>query len=106
MTAPTWYHVHVSSMLMGSRLWTTGLPKAEHPRLKGSLQAGTVIVGGGITGLMTAYLLARAGRKPVLLEKDGIGLGDTGSTTAMATLLPDVSLVALRRRFGSAAAAD
>jgi len=40
------------------------------------------VVGAGIAGLSVAYHLARAGKKVVVLERDGIGSGDTGATTA------------------------
>jgi glycine/D-amino acid oxidase-like deaminating enzyme/nitrite reductase/ring-hydroxylating ferredoxin subunit len=40
------------------------------------------VVGAGIAGTMTAYLLAKAGKSVVLLDRLGIGGGETGRTTA------------------------
>jgi glycine/D-amino acid oxidase-like deaminating enzyme len=40
--------------------------------------AEIVIVGAGIMGLATAYHLARAGARPLVLEREGIGAGATG----------------------------
>ena len=44
-----------------------------------------VVIGGGIAGITTAYLLSKAGRKVVLVEDGYIGSGETGRTTAHIT---------------------
>ena len=44
-----------------------------------------VIVGGGIAGMTTAYLLSKAGKKVILVEDGYIGSGETGRTTAHIT---------------------
>ena len=44
-----------------------------------------VIVGGGIAGLSTAYLLSKSGKKVILFEDGFIGSGETGRTTAHIT---------------------
>lgn len=40
------------------------------------------IIGGGITGLSTAYNLQKNGKKCILIESHTIGFGTTGGTTA------------------------
>ena len=50
----------------------------------------TIVVGGGITGLTAAYFLKRAGQKVCLLERDRLGAGDTGHTTAHLNTFIDV----------------
>jgi sarcosine oxidase subunit beta len=40
--------------------------------------ADCVVVGGGVIGVSVAYRLARAGMKPLLLERDVLGGGSTG----------------------------
>jgi hypothetical protein len=40
------------------------------------------IVGGGITGVSTAYELQKSGKKCILIEASNIGFGTTGGTTA------------------------
>lgn len=73
-------------------IWTnTGIPP-ERPRLTSDLDTEVVVVGGGITGISTAHLLARTGLKVVLLERDGIGCGDTAHTTAHLTYMTDTRL--------------
>lgn len=45
-------------------------------------QTEVLVVGAGIAGLTTAALLARSGRRVVVVEADRIGAGVTGHTTA------------------------
>jgi len=56
-----------------------------------------VIVGGGITGLVTALLLARSGRRVAVLEARYLGAGTTGNSTAKLSLLQGTHLSAIRR---------
>jgi glycine/D-amino acid oxidase-like deaminating enzyme/nitrite reductase/ring-hydroxylating ferredoxin subunit len=57
-------------------------------------------VGGGIAGVSAAYFLKRAGKKVCLLERDRLGSGDTGRTTAHLTCVTDVRLSELVQAFG------
>ena len=63
-------------------LWIDTTPSTKYPSLKGELTADVAIVGGGITGLTAAYLLAKAGQSVVLVEKGRIAMSETGHTTA------------------------
>jgi glycine/D-amino acid oxidase-like deaminating enzyme/nitrite reductase/ring-hydroxylating ferredoxin subunit len=74
------------------------LPKL--PRLDKDLHADVAIVGGGIMGVTAAYLLKKAGRTVVLLERDRCGSGDTHRTTAHLTYVTDLRLSKLASRFG------
>lgn len=51
-----------------------------------------VVAGGGLTGLTTAVLLARAGKKVAVLEARGVGAVATGNTTAKVSLLQGTTL--------------
>lgn len=53
------------------------------------LVADVAIVGGGITGVTAALLLKQRGYRVALLERDRIGRGDTGHTTAHLTAVLD-----------------
>ena len=57
-----------------------------------------VVVGAGITGLTTALLLARAGRRVAVLEADHVGVGTTGRSTAKVSLLQGTRLSSIARR--------
>lgn len=45
----------------------------------------TVVIGAGITGILTAYLLQKKGIDTIVLEASRIGSGQTGNTTAKIT---------------------
>lgn len=77
----------------------------KFPKLKGSAKYDTVVIGGGITGLTTAYLLKRQGQKVCVLERDRIGGVDTSSTTAHLTYVTDLRIDKLISSFGEEAAA-
>ena len=67
---------------------TAGVPK--YAPLAGDTTADVAIVGAGIAGLSTAYLLAKAGKKVVVLDDNAPGGGETGRTTGhLASALDD-----------------
>lgn len=57
-----------------------------------------VVVGAGITGLVTALLLARAGREVTVLEARDVGSATTGHSTAKVSLLQGTRYAQLLRR--------
>lgn len=65
-----------------------------------NLQADVCVVGAGISGLTTAYLLAREGRSVVVLDDGPIGGGETGRTTAHLSNAFDDRYCELERIFG------
>lgn len=68
--------------------------------LENDLRVEVLVVGGGITGLTTAYLLASQGRSVALVEKGRIGHGETGHTTAHITCVTDTRFSELVKTFG------
>ncbi|MCW2845419.1 MAG: dependent oxidoreductase [Nocardioides sp.] len=71
-------------------------PPAAPAELSGSWDV--VVVGGGITGLTTALLLARAGRSVAVLEARHVGAGTTGRSTAKVSALQGTRLSRISRR--------
>lgn len=58
-----------------------------------------VIVGGGITGITTALLLQKAGKRVVVAEAHNIGFGTTGGTTAHLNTFMDSSYPQISKNF-------
>lgn len=86
--------------------WDEGVEMPEYGPLVAPVTADVVVIGAGLTGLVTAYLLARAGKNVVVLEKRGaIGRGATGLTTAFLTQVVDTAIEDLRDMFGDDGAA-
>jgi glycine/D-amino acid oxidase-like deaminating enzyme/nitrite reductase/ring-hydroxylating ferredoxin subunit len=59
----------------------------------------TVVAGAGLTGLVTALLLARSGQNVLVLEARYPGAVTTGNTTAKVTLLQGTFLSQLARQY-------
>jgi glycine/D-amino acid oxidase-like deaminating enzyme/nitrite reductase/ring-hydroxylating ferredoxin subunit len=59
----------------------------------------TVVAGAGLTGLVTALLLARSGQQVLVLEARYPGAATTGNTTAKVSLLQGTVLSGLARQY-------
>jgi glycine/D-amino acid oxidase-like deaminating enzyme/nitrite reductase/ring-hydroxylating ferredoxin subunit len=59
---------------------TENLP--EKSGLEASVETDVCIIGGGISGLTTAYVLAKAGKSVIVIDDGVIGGGETARTTA------------------------
>lgn len=80
--------------------WSTSATFPQFDRLAGDARADVVVVGGGITGLTTAYLAAKAGKRVVVLERGRCAAADTGHTSAHLTMVTDTRLSELVKAFG------
>lgn len=79
-----------------------GTAALSHPEpLADDHTADVCIVGAGIAGLTTAYLLIREGRKVIVLDDGPIAGGETARTTAHLSNVLDCRYVALERLHGA-----
>jgi len=84
--------------------WTASTQPIIFEKLKQNIEIDILIIGGGISGLTTAYCLLKAGRKIILVEDGYIGSGETGRTTAQITCALDNRYFELEKIFGDAKA--
>src|SRR6476661_8629133 len=80
--------------------WQASELSTQLPSLDADLQTDVCIVGGGISGMTTAYLLAGEGRSVVVLNDGPIGGGETGRTTAHLSNAFDDRYYEVERLFG------
>lgn len=65
--------------------WLDSTPKTNYPPLAEDISVNVAIVGGGMAGISSAYLLGQEGFKVAILEADHILHGTTAYTTAKLT---------------------
>ena len=94
MTHTTFPGGHTASIWHG----TSEVP--EFRELRRNITADVCIVGAGIAGLSTAYMLAKAGKKVVVLDDGPIGGGESGRTTAHLTAAMDDRIYVLEHVHG------
>lgn len=65
--------------------WLASTPNIDYPTLQEDIKVEAAIIGGGITGILSAYMLNQKGVKIAVIESDRILQGTTGHTTAKIT---------------------
>jgi glycine/D-amino acid oxidase-like deaminating enzyme/nitrite reductase/ring-hydroxylating ferredoxin subunit len=73
-------------------IWLDPPPAVETDWFKPGAHYDDIVVGAGLTGLVAAILLARAGRQVAVLEARSVGAVTTGHSTAKVTLLQGTRL--------------
>lgn len=80
--------------------WLASTPQTNYTGLNDDVDVDIAIVGGGITGITTAYLLKQEGYKVALIEADRIIQGTTGHTTAKITSQHTLTYDKLKTQMG------
>lgn len=80
--------------------WRESYTNSIYPALQDDLDVDVAIVGAGITGLTSGYLLKRSGLKVAVIEKDTVGGGTTGRTTGKVTSQHGITYQDLQKRLG------
>lgn len=70
--------------------WLATTPESNYPVLPGDINVDVAIIGGGIVGITSAFLLKQAGVSVALIEAGRIITGVTGYTTAKITSQHDL----------------
>ncbi|MDD4797568.1 MAG: FAD-binding oxidoreductase, partial [Eubacteriales bacterium] len=66
-------------------IWSKTCEMDRRPPLRRDETTDVVVIGAGMAGILTAYLLAKQGHDVVVLEANRIGSGQTRNTTAKVT---------------------
>ncbi len=80
--------------------WIASTPKTDYPTLQDNVKTDILVVGGGITGITTAYLLQKEGFDVVIIDTSRIALSTSGHTTAKITSLHDLKYAKLINQIG------
>ena len=85
-----------------SSFWISTKPNFDtnFPKCTSSIHCDVCIIGGGITGIVCAYYLSKAGKHVILLEQDELAYKTTGNTTAKITSQHDLFYDYLIQTFG------
>ena len=83
-----------------SSYWIESTQFPTFPHLSENIKTEVAVIGAGITGITTAYLLAKEGMKVVLIDSGSVLNGTTGHTTAKVTAQHDLIYDELINNFG------
>lgn len=81
-------------------VWNSGFNFRKREALTNNVQCDIAIIGAGIAGLLTGYMLNRSGREVVIIDAKCIGSGNTKNTTAKITSQHDLIYSNLIKEFG------
>lgn len=91
---------------MTTSLWLADRKGRQKNSELNTSSADVVVVGAGITGLVTAVLLARSGKSVLVLEARAAGVVTTGNTTGKISLLQGTNMTRIVGRHGADLARD
>ncbi len=81
-------------------IWSDSVEFPTFEQLKKDIKTDVLIIGGGITGILCAYMLEQAGVDYVLVEADRLCSGITKNTTAKISIQHGLIYHKLVKRFG------
>ncbi len=70
---------------MNYSYWVKSTKKTNYPEISENMDTDVLIIGGGITGIVTAYMLSNSGLNICLVDADRMAMGVTANTTAKIT---------------------
>ena len=84
---------------MGESYWIDSSEGRIYGPLAGSEDCKCGVIGGGIAGLTTAYLLTKEGKTVVLVDANKIGEGCTGRNTGKVTTQHDIIYSKIKNKY-------
>lgn len=87
-------------LVAGQPYWLikSGLPY-NYSKLSNDIRCDALIIGGGISGALTAHCLTKVGIECVLVDARSVGLGSTCASTSLLQYELDVPLHQLKKRW-------
>lgn len=85
---------------MTKSIWSSFSDDSSFPKLNKNLEVDVAVIGGGITGITTAQLLARQGIKVAVFEKFSVGTNSSGNSTGNLYSAVSEILLYVRKKFG------
>lgn len=85
---------------MNESYWILSSNSKEYKTLKENIKTNCLIIGGGIVGVTSAYLLAKSGMEVVLVDSDKIGFGSSGRNTGKITSQHGIIYSKLNKKYG------
>ena len=85
---------------MNKSLWISSSQGDRYGELDEDKRVECLIVGGGIVGITTAYLLCKKGYKTTIVDADYIGYGATGRNTGKITPQHGIKYSDIYKRYG------
>ncbi len=86
---------------MNNSVWTKTTNKPQFKSLNDDIKTDVLIVGGGLTGILCAYMLDKSGVDYTLIEADKICSGITKNTTAKVTVQHGLIYDKIIKKYGS-----
>ena len=83
-----------------SSSWLREKYHTKFEKLAANVSTDVAIIGGGIAGMTTSYLLAKQGKKISLIDDGYIASGESGRTTAHVTVVLDERYYDLEKKYG------
>lgn len=80
--------------------WIASTVTTNYPALEEDITVDVAVIGGGVTGITTGFLLKKEGLNVAVIEANRIGDGTTGHTTAKITSQHDLIYDKLITQFG------
>ncbi len=74
---------------------TWSINQSDYPELVSDLKVDVLVIGGGLAGIWSAYLLNKSGKRVAVVEAQKIGSGATYHTTAIITQYIDTAAAVL-----------
>ncbi|MGG7176738.1 FAD-dependent oxidoreductase [Clostridium paraputrificum] len=85
---------------MNQSYWIESSVNRGYSKLNSSEECDCAVIGGGIAGLTTAYLLSKKGKKVKLVDANEIGYGCTGRNTGKITTQHNIIYSKIKKKYG------